>query len=85
MLASLPNYKLSKNVYLKGPFDGSVIVMSQTERTFCIAHTVHFHLITHFVTNKMYTFYYTIQLLSTMKLIQRVSVLQWNHHQGFKP
>jgi hypothetical protein len=35
--------------------------------TLYIVHTVHFHLITHFLTNKMHTFYYTIQLLSTKK------------------
>jgi hypothetical protein len=48
-------------------------------------HTVHFHLITHFSTNKIHTLYYTIQLLSITKLIRHVSVLQWNHRQGFKP
>jgi hypothetical protein len=48
-------------------------------------HTVHFHLITHFLTNKMHTLCYAIQLVDTIKLIQHVSVLQWHHYQGFKP
>jgi hypothetical protein len=48
-----------------------------------IVHTVHFHLITYFLPTKCALFYYTIQLLSTITLIRHVSVLQWNHHQGF--
>ena len=49
---------------------------SEDIQEFYTVHTVQFHLITHFSTNKIHTFCYTIQLVDTIKLIQHVSVLQ---------
>jgi hypothetical protein len=37
---------------------------------------VMYHLITHFSTNKMHTLYYTVQLLSIIKLIQHITRLK---------